>query len=268
MKKTITFLLVTALLFLVFFVVFTRENVKAEKPAETAVSPSGFIWRSETNKAFPSNEKLRFEVAWEFIVVGHASMDVAGIESVGGRPAYHIFTEARSTPFFDVFYKVRNTNESWIDTESLCSLKYAAVSDEKDSRKVETELFDQINHTFLILGKDKSGTIPAWVQDVLSSLYYIRTKDLGVGQEYVFDTQSGDTSWPLRVKVLKKEKIRVPAGRFDCFVVEPSIREGAGIFQAKGKLLVWLTADAKKIPVRMRSEIAVGSIDARLISME
>ena len=205
---------------------------------------------------------------WEFIEVGTASMEVRGIENISGRPAYHIYTEARSAPFFDIFYKVRNTNESWIDTESLCSLKYSALSDEKDTKKVETELFDQADHTFLILGKSKLGPVPPWVQDVLSSLYYIRTRELSVGQEYVLDAQSGDKSWPLKVKVLRKEKVSVPAGSFECFVVEPAIREGAGIFQSKGKLSVWLTADSKKIPVLMKSEIAVGSIEARLVSVE
>ena len=265
MKKLASFLSLSFLLLFGLCAFFVQDSIKAEP---TAGSPSDFVWRSETNNAYSSNEKLRFEVAWQFIVVGYASMDVRGIESINGRPAYHIFTEARSAPFFDVFYKVRNTNESWIDSQSLCSLKYEAVSDEKDNRKVETEIFDQINHTFLLVEKNKSGTAPAWVQDVLSSLYYIRTRDLSVGQEYVLDAQSGDTSWPLKVKVLKKEKIRVPAGSFECFVVEPSIREGAGIFQAKGKLLVWLTADSRKTPVLMRSKIAVGSIEARLKSVE
>ena len=281
MKKTIIFLFLPALCFLGLLLFINQGSAKAEKPAAVLVSTAAakvagpaavpspaFAWRKETNNAFPSNEKLSFEVAWGFLVVGYASMDVAGIENVSGRSAYHIVTQARSAPFFDVFYKVRNTNESWIDTESLCSLKYSAVSDEKDNMKTETELFDQANHTFLILGKDKSGTTPAWVQDVLSSLYYIRTKDLSEGQEFVLDTQSGDTAWPLKVKVVKKEKISVPAGSFECFVVEPSIREGAGIFQAKGKLWVWLTADSRKLPVQMRSKIAVGSIEARLKSVE
>jgi len=59
----------------------------------------------------------------------------------------------------------------------------------------------------------------------------------------------------------------VPAGEFECFVVEPVLRIGTGIFQAKGRLLVWLTADSKKVPVLMRSQIVVGSVEARLTEM-
>jgi hypothetical protein len=88
-----------------------------------------------------------------------------------------------------------------------------------------------------------------------------------VGQELCIDTHSGDTSWPLKVKVLRLETVDVPVGRFICYVVEPAIREGAGLFRARGSLQVWLTADEKKIPVMMRSKIAIGSIDVSLTGM-
>ncbi len=248
----------------------SEKTVQPAAPASSQViiSSTPFVWRKEKNNAFSENEILNFEVAWEFIVVGSASMEVRGIEKVGDRWAYHIYTEAQSAPFFDVFYKVRNTNESWIDTESLCSLKYISNSNEKNFQGIETVLYDQETHKYLILGKGKTGPIRPFSQDVLSALYYIRTRDLVVGGEYVMDAQSGTDSWPLVVRVLRKERVTVPAGKFDCLVLEPDLREGSGIFQATGKLWVWVTDDSKKTPVLMRSKIAVGSVEARLKSME
>ena len=71
--------------------------------------------------------------------------------------------------------------------------------------------------------------------------------------------------YPLVVNVLKRETIKVPAGKFDCRVVEPFLR-GPGIFISKGKKLeVWLTDDADRIPVRMRSEVAIGHVSAELL---
>jgi Protein of unknown function (DUF3108) len=217
--------------------------------------------------SFEPGESLKFEVAWKFIGVGYANMDVAGVVDMNGRKVYHIFTSARSTSFFDSFYKVRDTNESWIDKESFCSLKYASRNDEDNKKKDETIEFDQINHTFTILESSKTGAIPLWVNDVLSALYYVRTQELVVGKDIEVDAHSGDLSWPLIVKVYRREKVKVPAGEFDCFVVEPLLRIGTGIFQAKGRLLVWLTADSKKIPVLMSSKIVVGSVEARLTEM-
>jgi hypothetical protein len=233
------------------------------------VSTSTFVWKQETTSgAYVVGEDLQFIVAWKFITVGYAHMGVDSIQDMGGRKAYHIATSAMSSPFFDNFYRVRDANESWIDTESLCSLKYMSLNDENNKKHNETILFDQVNHIFNILESKKHGTIPAYVQDVLSSLYYVRTKELVIGQDIIVDAHSGDLSWPLKVKVLKREKVSVPAGDFDCFLVEPALREEAGIFQQKGKLWVWLTADDRKIPVLMRSQIVVGAVEARLTGIK
>lgn len=250
---------------------YSFENIGQISDGALTVSspaPSGFVWRKEQNNIFGPGEKLSFAVKWKFILVGYADMGIADIENISGRQAYHIVTNARSAPFFDAFYKVRDINESWIDIESLCSLKFASHISENKVEKNETLILDQEKQQFLLVESGKIGQIPLWVQDVLSALYYLRTKDLAVGNNYSIDAHSGDKSWPLKVNVLRRAKIRVPAGEFDCFVVEPAIRESAGIFQSKGKLEVWLTADEKKVPVYMRSKIAVGSIAAELIDMK
>jgi hypothetical protein len=236
--------------------------------AAPASADENFVWRTERQSGFAPQEILKFNVRWQFITVGTASMEVHGTEEIGGRPAYHIYTEARSAGFFDNFYKVRDTNESWIDTQSLCSLQFASHIFEAGHRRDETLVFDQPGQRYRIVETSKTGTTPLWVQDVLSALYYVRTKDLVVGREFVFDAQSGDKAWPLRVKIIKKERVQLEAGDFECFVVEPGIREGAGIFQAQGKLWVWLTADERKLPVLMKSKIAVGSIIAELAEMK
>ena len=228
---------------------------------------SEFVWRSEPNQAFTVGEKLVFNIQWQFIVVGTATMEVRNIEEVNGRPCYHIVTEARSAAFFDNFFKVRDVNESWMDVESLCSHKFINNISEGNFKKYETLLFDQQNLTFEIPEEKKSGTIPTWVQDVLSALYYFRTKAIGVGDNFSVDAHSGDKSWPLYVDVLRKERIRVPTGTYSCFVLEPKVRENAGIFQAKGRLWVWVTDDARRLPVRMSSKVAIGSIITNLIDV-
>ncbi|MCX5779132.1 MAG: DUF3108 domain-containing protein [Elusimicrobia bacterium] len=227
-----------------------------------------FVWRTERQSGFSPQETLKFNVRWQFITVGSASMEVRGIDAINGRLAYHIYTEAKTAAFFDNFYKVRDTNESWIDIQSLCSLQFASHISEAGHRRDETLIFHHPRQQYSIVESSKSGTTPLWVQDVLSALYYIRCQELVVGKEFSVDAQSGDKAWPLKVKVLKKEKVKVDAGTFDCFVVEPAVREGAGLFQAKGKLWVWLTADDRKLPVLMKSKIAVGSIAAELAEMK
>ena len=250
-------------LFLVILIVFVSKAQENSK---------NFVWRNLKNEAFSAGEKLCFSIRWGPITAGYAEMRIDDIQEINGRKAYHIVTEAKSLPFFDAFYKVRNRDESWIDVESLCSLKYVKDQYEGGYIKKETTIFDHINRRFELTEKVgekepkiKTGEIPSYVQDILSALYYIRTQDLKRGKEYYITTQTGDKNYPLRVVVYDKEKVEVPAGKFKCFVVEPFVTEDAGIFKAKGKIWIWFTDDKYKIPVLMKSKIFIGYITAELI---
>jgi hypothetical protein len=70
----------------------------------------------------------------------------------------------------------------------------------------------------------------------------------------------------MEVKVLKRERIEVPAGKFDCILVEPVLKS-EGVFQSKGSIFVWLTDDERRIPVLVKSKVPVGSISVSLTDM-
>jgi hypothetical protein len=108
--------------------------------------------------------------------------------------------------------------------------------------------------------------VPERVQDVLSSLYYVRTMEIEVGKSLFIDNHADEKNYPLEVRVLKIERVKVPAGTFECFVLEP-ILKASGIFQHKGRLTVWLSTDPSHIPVMMKSSVAIGAINAVLIDI-
>ena len=102
---------------------------------------------------------------------------------------------------------------------------------------------------------------------MLSSFYYVRTVPLKVKKAFDIDNYGDGKLYPLKVLVHKKMRVEVPAGVFDCIVVEPVIR-GEGIFNQKGRMAIWLTDDERRIPVLMKSKVLIGSIDVRLKSIE
>jgi len=250
-----------------YFWADSSDIAQTENPLQ--VSSQTFIWRKVENKSLKTGEKLVFSLKWNFVTAGVAEMRIDNIEQVNGRSAYHIITESRSLPFFDVFYKIRNRDDSYMDTESLCSLKFESHHRESGSEKDEVVLFDHINGKYKLTEPNRSMEVemPAFVHDSISALYYLRTMDIKVGEEYFFDCQSGDKIYPLRVVVHKKEKIHVPAGKFECYVVEPFVTENIGVFRAKGRLWIWLTCDDRKLPVLMKSKIFIGSISAVLTEL-
>ena len=114
------------------------------------------------------------------------------------------------------------------------------------------------------IAAEQSGQLSGPVQDILSSLYFTRTQKLETGKDIILDVNT-QKNWPLVIKVYKKERVKTPAGEFECYVVEPKIRE-EGIFVAKGKkLMIWLTADEERIPVLMKAEVFIGHVSARLV---
>ncbi len=102
-------------------------------------------------------------------------------------------------------------------------------------------------------------------QDVLSAFYFVRSQALVPGMMLIVPNHTDGKNYPLQVRVLRRETVTVPAGRFTCVVVEPLLKS-AGLFKQEGNLTIWLTDDARRMPVLMKSKVAVGSIAAELES--
>lgn len=213
------------------------------------------------NVAFGVNEKLTFDINYGFINAGVATMEVARLIEYENRPCYQIVSRANSNKFFSTFYKVDDRVESIIDAVGIFSWRFEKNLREGNYRSNRMCSFDQRNQ--VVLYKEDTLAVPAFVQDALSVLYFIRTQKLEPGMSLYVDNFTDGKLYPLEVKVLKRERVTVKAGAFDCIVVEPLLKS-VGVFKHKGKLKVWLTDDRLKMPVLMKSKILVGSIAAEL----
>lgn len=241
---------------------------------DLVIPSSTYTWRTMPAPSFGPGEDLQFRVNWGMVTGGYSNLSIEKIDLIHGRPAFHIVSGARSVGLVDTFYKVRDRNESWLDVSALVTTRYERHISEGKYKIDETGEIHHASGTYRAqsyrIDKNryemKQGTVPVNVLDVLSSLYVVRTMPLEVGASYTLDVLSRGKIFPLIVTVTKREKVRVPAGKFDCFKVEPKLRE-AGIFVSKGrKLEVWITAGERRWPVKMRSEVKIGHVTAELIS--
>ena len=221
-----------------------------------------------------SNESLQYGIYYSFIKAGTAYIKTRGLVSKNGKTAYVIQTTAFSASVIDSVYKVRDINYSWLDTTSMHSLGYSQSLREGNYKRDEWTIFDDENGRFYgqVQKKEEprafAGELKQQVLDILTSLYYVRSKPLQVGNDVTFDIINRETQYPLVVKVLGKETVKTPAGKFNCWVVEPQFR-GEGIFVAKGKSLkVWLTDDKYRMPVKMSVEVFIGSVTAELLAYQ
>lgn len=218
-----------------------------------------------------SQEELKFGIYYSFIKAGTAYIKNRGLTTVNGKAAYLIQTTAFSSAAIDSVFKVRDVNYSWIDAENFYSLGYTQSLREGNYVRDEWVIFDLPHNRYYGEVQKKGdvnlieGVLNNPVLDMLSSLYFVRAQALNPASEISLDLVNREEQYPLSVKVLGKETIKTAAGKFHCIVVEPQFR-GEGIFVAKGKnLKVWLTDDKYRMPVKMQTEVFIGSVSAELL---
>jgi hypothetical protein len=230
----------------------------------SALPDSGVV-RAQAVPYFPG-EKFTYSVEYGFISAGKAHLTVLGVDSVRGIPCYHIQSKAWSNPTFSAFFRVDDQVDSFIDIFNLKSLLMVKHLREGKYKKDFMVEFDPFLPLAYYPDGDTLETAPN-VQDALSSLYYLRGQEFGVGSVIAIPNHDNKKNYPVEVKITRKERVKVPAGKFTCYVVEPYLTD-VGIFKAKGKIWIWLTADEKKIPVLVKTSVIIGSVSAKLEKYE
>ena len=115
------------------------------------------------------------------------------------------------------------------------------------------------------INKEKhSFDVPSLIFDPLSSFYYLRTLKLVVGEPVYVTMFDSKKVWNVEVQVLRKEKVTLPTGTVDTILIKP-LMKSEGIFYKKGDIYIWLTDDEKRIPVKLQTKVAIGSINALLV---
>lgn len=225
-------------------------------------------FRKIENGAFKVGEKLTFDIKYGFVTAGVAFFEIPKIRKISGREAYHVTFEVNTVSSFDWIYKVRDRYETYIDVQGLFPWRFEQHIREGGYSRDFAAFFDQRK------GKAKTSEgeydIPIYVNDIVSAFYLARTFDysqLKINDKINLKNFYKDKVYDLDVRYLGKETIEVPAGKFRCIVVEPLVQEG-GLFKSEGNIVIWLTDDDLRIPVRVKTKVVIGSIDADLTGYE
>jgi hypothetical protein len=214
---------------------------------------------------FPVGERMEYSVTWGGIRLGEGSLAVEGLDTLDGHAAYRVAMEMRGGP---PFYRVNDRMVSWIDPSPFSSLRFDQQLSEGSYRRDRRTLmdygsmtysrYDNVDGRYVLKESDSGLPIPPGALDDVSFLYFARLLPLEVGHTYEFERYFKEQGNPVILKVLRREEIRVPAGRFQTIVVQPLIRT-SGMFGEGGEAEVWLTDDARRIPVRVKTSMSIGS---------
>src|SRR5450631_4683561 len=223
------------------------------------------------NHAFQSGESITFRVYYKvvgvYIAAGEAVFSVA-LENLNNKPVYHVTGDGKTYSFYDNFFKVRDKYESFIDTSNLQPLKFIRNVNEGSYKKYENISFNKTAHTAIT----NSGVFktPECVQDVLSSMYYMRNIDfdkMKPGDKIPFSMFLDNQVYNLYIRFIGKETIKTKYGKFRSIKFKPLLIKGT-IFEGGEKMTVWVSDDANHIPVRVESPISVGSVKVDMMDFK
>ena len=212
---------------------------------------------------FGVGEKLTFDVRFGPLKVGTSTMEVREISHIRGRAAYKTYFRVQGGTFF---YKVDDVLQSWIDTETLSSLRFTQSLEEGSrNRERHFEIYpDRAVYVELSKGPEEHPSVSHPLDDA-SFLYFIRTIPLEMGRTYEFNRYFRPDRNPVKVRVLRRERIVVPAGTFNAIVVRPTIKT-KGIFAENGEAELWLSDDERRMVLQLKSKMSFGSLNLFLRS--
>lgn len=215
---------------------------------------------------FKVGEEARYEVKFGFLKVGSATMQIPRIEKVRGIDAWHSSFRIEGGT---IGFRVKNIIESWIDTASFTSLRFHQTLDEGPRDRIRKYEIYPDKRTYVEMEKDpprthKSVSHPL---DDGSFLQFIRSVPLVVGKTYRFNNYFRPDRNPVTIRVLRHERVKVPAGTYNTIVIQPIIKT-SGIFSENGQAEVWISDDDRRIVVQLKSKLSFGSINLYLTSFK
>lgn len=220
------------------------------------------------NRAFKKGEYLEYRIHYGLIDAGTASLQVMNEnKKISNRDVYHVIGTGKTNRFFDFFFKVRDTYETYIDTEGLFPWLFVRRVNE-GGHKINQDYTFQQDRKMVNNGKGENFDVPIGIQDMVSAFYHARSTDcskLKRGEIISLQTFIDDAIWPAGMKYLGTDTLKVETGTYSCLKFAPVVQKGR-IFKNEEDLVVWITNDENKIPVQASAKIMVGAIKMDLVN--
>lgn len=212
-------------------------------------------------------EKMVFDLTWTGLKAGSATQELTEEQET-----IRVVSTARSADWISAFFPVEDRVETIVRKVPSAPfglpLNFRMKVREGNHRRDREIIFDHAGGKAQFIdhlgGEKKEVEIGKNTYDPYSSFYYMRTLPLEVGKSVYVSILDNKELWNVEVQVLKKERLKTILGEVDTILIKPIIKS-EGIFQRKGAIFIWLTDDARRIPVKMKTKVAIGSITATLV---
>ncbi|MEO1011355.1 MAG: DUF3108 domain-containing protein [Bacteroidota bacterium] len=221
--------------------------------------------------AFKPGEWLKFRVHYGWFNASYATLQVKS-DRINGIPVHHVVGKGKTTGFASLFFKVDDTYESYFDQTDGRPYRFIRKIDEGGYTKDVEINFDHENDKAILNDKKNNKklnfTFQDSIQDLISAFYFLRNnyntedliKDGDITLKMLFDD---DGVFNFKLRYLGTEVLRTKFGKVECYKFRPFVQSGR-VFKEKESLSLWVSKDKNRIPIRIKADLAVGSIKADL----
>lgn len=228
---------------------------------------------SGINIPFEPGEKLIYQGRWGILDAGEVTMEVFPLVVINGVTAYHFVMTTRTSPTVDLIYKIRERQDSYVDRDITRSLLYKKRTESQHPRdEIVTFNWDRLEATYSNFGKVKETPTPILpgTFDPLAFFFALRMQDIKEKAALAIPVTDGNnTSMLVKATVGKRETIKIRGKYYDTYEINPDVDDIKDSTKRKENLFmkVWLTADGKKIPVKIHSKVGIMSFIFEIVSI-
>jgi hypothetical protein len=219
--------------------------------------------------AYKEGESLKYRISYGILNAGIATLEVQNhIEK--NDTLFHVKGKGWTTGMVNLFFPVLDIYETYIDKQTKKPVHFIRKINEGGYKKDKEIYFNYedlqanvVNHKH---NTEKLYSIENDIQDMLSTLYYLREKNfdsLSIGDEIAVNMFFDQEIYKTNIILVKREVIKTNFGKVKTLVLKPSVVAGR-VFNDKETVTFWITDDQNKIPIKIKASILVGSIKAEL----
>ena len=227
-------------------------------------------FNTSSKSSFEAGEFVKLRIHYGVLNAGYATLEVKDAV-VNNKKVFHAVGKGYTTGMSRFFFKVDDTYESYFDKETGLPYQFVRKIDEGGYTKNMEGFFDQSADRVLVKdyksGSSKSFNVVDKTQDVMSMFYYLRNHPnidiLKVGESVTVNMFFDEEVSQFKLKFVGRENVDTKYGRIPSMIFKPLVQSGR-VFKEQESVTVWISADQNKIPVRIKADLAVGSLKADL----
>jgi hypothetical protein len=223
---------------------------------------------------FEGGEKAVYRASWN----GMFSVATAEIFTtpalVDGRQVYNVRVEAKTSKALDLIWKMRDTILSTFDAKALMPSRFS-FHQRENSRVINTDArYIESSKRWAVNRQQVGKRAKIWefesqnTFDPLSAVYLARTLEFKPGDRLYFKVFGGRYQYLLEMNVERKERVTLHSGKtVEAFRIIPRLQNITknGYAERMNEAVIWISADERRMPVKLSSKITFGSVHLELI---